>query len=136
MPDTATTIVGNLTETPELRHTANGAAVADFSIAVTPRRPDGKGGFQDGETSFFRCSAWRGLAEHLADSLAKGDRVLVYGSLRQRAWETDAGERRSTVEVQVEEAGPSLRWATAKPQRTTGNSGGRKGGQVDDEPPY
>jgi single-strand DNA-binding protein len=136
MPDTATTIVGNLTETPELRYTANGAAVANFTVAVTPRRPDGKGGFTDAETSFFRCTAWRGLAEHLADSLAKGDRVLVSGTLRQRAWETPEGERRSSVEVQVEEAGPSLRWATAKPQRASKAASASKGGRADDEPPY
>src|SRR5919109_5402124 len=116
MPDTATTIVGNLTDTPELRFTPTGAAVANFTVAVTPRRPDGQGGFTDGDTSFFRCSAWRSLAEHVAE-LAKGDRVIVYGTLRQRSWETEDGERRSSVEVQAEEVGPSLRWATANPQR-------------------
>jgi single-strand DNA-binding protein len=117
MPDTTITIVGNLTDAPELRFTPTGAAVANFTVAVTPRRPDGQGGFQDGDTSFFRCTAWRSLAEHVAE-LAKGDRVLVHGSLRQRSWQTEDGERRSTVEVQAEEVGPSLRWATAKPHRT------------------
>jgi single-strand DNA-binding protein len=136
MPDTTTTtIVGNLTEHPELRFTPNGAPVANFTVAVTPRVKDGDG-WKDGETSFFRCTAWRGLAEHLADSLSKGDRVLLFGTLRQRSWETDAGERRSTVEVQVEEAGPSLKWATAKPQRASKAAGASKGGQFNDEPPY
>lgn len=139
MADTTTTIVGNLTEDPELRFTQGGAQVANFSVAVTPRRPDGRGGWEDGETSFLRCTAWRSLAENAADSLSKGDRVIVYGRLRQRSWETDAGERRSVVEVQVEEIGPSLRWATAKPER--GNREGEplvkaKGGQFTDEPPF
>jgi single-strand DNA-binding protein len=117
MPDTHVTIAGNLTDTPELRYTPNGAAVANFTVAVTPRVKDGES-WKDGEASFFRCAAWRTLAEHLADSLAKGDRVLVYGTLRQRSWQTEDGERRSAVEVQAEEVGPSLRWATAKVQRT------------------
>jgi single-strand DNA-binding protein len=136
MPDTTTTIVGNLTEDPELRYTPTGAAVTNFSVAVTPRRPDGKGGFEDGDTSFLRCTAWRGLAEHLADSLSKGDRVMVYGRLQQRSWETPEGEKRSVVEVQAEEVGPSLKWATAKPERVRNSSGQAKGGQFDDEPPF
>ena len=122
MPDTTITIAGNLTDQPELRFTPTGAAVASFTVAVTPRRPDGQGGFTDGDTSFIRCSAWRSLAEHVAE-LAKGDRVLVYGTLRQRSWQTEDGERRSSVEVQAEEVGPSLRWATAKPQRTRRSNG-------------
>ena len=117
MSDTTVTIAGNLTDTPELRFTTGGAAVANFTLAVTPRVKDGDS-WRDGETSFFRCVAWRALAEHLAE-LAKGDRVLVVGSLRQRSWEAEDGQRRTVVEVQVEEAGPSLRWATAKPQRTS-----------------
>jgi single-strand DNA-binding protein len=115
MPDTTITIAGNLTGEPELRYTPNGAAVANFSVAVTPPVKDGDG-WRDGDTSFFRCTAWRTLAEHVAE-LAKGDRVLVYGTLRQRSWQTDEGERRSAVEVQAEDVGPSLKWATAKPQR-------------------
>jgi len=115
MSDTTVTIAGNLTDTPELRFTPNGAAVANFTLAVTPRVKDGDS-WKDGDTGFFRCTAWRALAEHLAE-LGKGDRVLVFGSLRQRSWETEDGQRRTVVEVQVEEAGPSLRWATAKPQR-------------------
>jgi single-strand DNA-binding protein len=116
MPDTTITITGNLTGDPELRYTPTGAAVANFTVAVTPRI-NVDGGWKDGETSFFRCAAWRTLAEHVAE-LTKGDRVLVYGTLRQRSWQTEDGERRSAVEVQAEEVGPSLRWATAKPQRT------------------
>jgi single-strand DNA-binding protein len=139
MADT-TTIVGNLTETPELRFTPNGAPVTNFSVAVTPRVKDGDS-WKDGETSFFRCTAWRSLAENLAE-LAKGTRVIVQGRLQQRSWETDAGEKRSVVEVQVDEAGPSLRWATAKVTR--GNregeplvkAGASKGGQFNDEPPF
>jgi single-strand DNA-binding protein len=135
---TTTTIVGNLTEDPELRFTPNGAPVANFTVAVTPRRPDGKGGWEDGDTSFFRCTAWRSLAENLAESLTKGSRVLVYGRLQQRSWETDAGEKRSVVEVQAEEVGPSLRWATAKPEKAKAKatSGARRGGQFDDEQPF
>jgi single-strand DNA-binding protein len=135
MPDTTTTIVGNLTEGPELRFTQGGAPVANFTVAVTPRVKDGDG-WRDGETSFLRCTAWRQLAEHAADSLSKGDRVLVYGTLRQRSWETPEGERRSTVEVQAEELGPSLRWATAKPERAGRNPTAKAAGQVNDEPPY
>jgi single-strand DNA-binding protein len=137
MADTTTTIVGNLTDTPELRFTPNGAPVANSTVAVTPRVKDGDG-WRDGETSFFRCTAWRSLAENLAE-LAKGTRVLVHGRLQQRSWETDAGEKRSVIEVQVDEAGPSLRWASA--QVTRGNREGEplvkaKGGQFNDEPPF
>jgi single-strand DNA-binding protein len=136
MPDTTTTIVGNLTDNPELRFTPNGAPVANFTVAVTPRVKDGDG-WKDGETSFLRCTAWRALAEHLADSLSKGDRVLVFGTLRQRSWETPEGERRSTVEVQAEEVGPSLKWATAKPERTSRKATAKAGsGQFNDEPPF
>jgi single-strand DNA-binding protein len=95
--------------------------VANFTVAVTPRVKDGDA-WKDGETSFFRCTAWRSLAEHVAE-LAKGDRVLVHGSLRQRSWQTEDGQQRSSVEVQAEEVGPSLRWATAKPQRTRRTNG-------------
>jgi single-strand DNA-binding protein len=135
MPDTTTTIVGNLTENPELRFTQGGAPVANFTVAVTPRLKDGDG-WRDGETSFLRVTAWRQLAEHAADSLSKGDRVLVYGTLRQRSWETPEGERRSTVEVQAEELGPSLRWATAKPERASRKATAKAGSQFNDEPPY
>jgi single-strand DNA-binding protein len=137
MPDTHVTINGNLTENPELRFTPNGAPVANFTVAVTPRVKDGDG-WKDGDTSFFRCTAWRTLAENLAESLSKGARVLVQGRLQQRSWETPEGDKRSVVEVQVEEAGPSLRWATAKPERTSAKAaaGASKGGQFNDEPPF
>jgi single-strand DNA-binding protein len=117
MPDTHVTIVGNLTEDPEVSFTPNGAAVCNFRVAVTPRVRDGDG-WKDGDTSFYQVVAWRTLAENLAESLTKGARVLVYGTLRQRSWETPEGERRSVVEVQAEEVGASLKWATAKVQRT------------------
>jgi single-strand DNA-binding protein len=136
MADTTTTIVGNLTDDPELRFTPNGASVCNFRVAVTPRRPDGKGGWEDGETSFYQVVAWRSLAENVAESLAKGARVLVYGTLRQRSWETPEGDRRSVVEVQADEVGPSLRWATAKPEKAKASAGDRKGGQFNDEPPF
>jgi single-strand DNA-binding protein len=123
MADTHVAITGNLTDDPEVTFTPNGTAVANFRLAVTPRVKDGEG-WKDGETSFFRITAWRDLATHLADSLSKGDRVIVLGQLRTRSWETPEGERRSVVEVTAEEVGPSLKWATAKPERTTTN--GRK----------
>jgi single-strand DNA-binding protein len=138
MPDTYVSITGNLTDSPELRFTPGGASVANFSVAVTPRVKDGDG-WRDGETSFFRCTAWRSLAENLAE-LAKGTRIMVQGRLTHRSWETDTGEKRSVVEVQVEEAGPSLRWATAKVERTSAKAaagaGVGKGGQFNDEPPF
>jgi single-strand DNA-binding protein len=124
MPDTHVAITGNLTDDPEVTFTPNGTAVANFRLAVTPRVKDGEG-WKDGETSFFRITAWRDLATHLADSLSKGDRVIVLGQLSTRSWEEkDSGERRSVVEVTAEEVGPSLKWATAKPERTKAN--GRK----------
>jgi single-strand DNA-binding protein len=137
MPDTHVTIAGNLTADPELTFTANGAAVANFRVAVTARVRDGNT-WRDGDTSFYRITAWRDLATNLTDSLSKGDRVVVVGQLRQRSWETDQGEQRSVVEVTAEEVGPSLRWATAKPQRASrakdGNGGGK--GEFADEPNF
>ncbi|MGH2659837.1 MAG: single-stranded DNA-binding protein [Actinomycetota bacterium] len=121
--DNQITIVGNLTDDPELRYTPNGAAVVNFSVAVTPRIRDEGGGWKDGDTSFFRVNAWRTLAENAAESLTRGARVLVVGRLRQRSWETAEGERRSVVEIEADELGPSLRWATAKVEKQ-GRSGG------------
>jgi single-strand DNA-binding protein len=137
MPDTHVTITGNLTEDPELRYTPNGTPVANLRVAVTPRVKDGDA-WKDGETSFFQVTAWRSLAENVAESLTKGARIMVYGRLQQRSWETPEGERRSVVEVQAEEVGPSLRWATAKPERTSAKAtaGASKGGQFNDEPPF
>jgi single-strand DNA-binding protein len=137
MTDTTVTITGNLTENPELRFTQGCVAVANFRVAVTPRRPDGKGGWTDGETSFFKIVAWRQLAENLAGSLGKGDRVIVTGQLRMNSWETPEGEKRSIVEVQADEVGPSLRWATAKPEKAsrTGEQRSSRGGDFNDPPP-
>jgi single-strand DNA-binding protein len=117
MADTGVQIVGNLADDPELRYTPNDTAVASFRVAVTPRVREGDT-WRDGETSYFRCNAWRALGEHVAWSLTKGDRVVVMGRLRQRSWETPEGDKRSVVEIEVDEVGPSLRWAIAKPQRT------------------
>ena len=133
MADTHVTITGNLTDDPEVTFTGSGQAVCNFRLAVTPRVRDGDS-WRDGDTSFFRITAWRQLAEHVGDSLSKGDRVIVLGQLRARSWETPEGERRSVVEVTAEEVGPSLKWATAKPERTKGN--GPKGGRFNDDPPF
>jgi single-strand DNA-binding protein len=134
MPDTHVTIVGNLTDDPEVSFTPNGAAVTNFRLAVTARIKDGDS-WRDGDTSFFRITAWRQLAEHIGDSLAKGDRVIVVGQLRMRAWETPEGDKRQVVEVTAEEAGPSLKWATAKPERASKTSG-KQAGQFNDDPPF
>jgi single-strand DNA-binding protein len=134
MPETFVSLVGNLTDDPEVRFTPQGTSVASFRLAVTPRVKDGEG-WKDGDTSFFRVNAWRDLGEHVTDSLSKGDRALVLGRLKTRSWETPEGERRSVVEVEAEEVGPSLKWATAKPQRANGKakadtgSGRSKGGR-------
>ena len=111
-----TTIVGNLVDDPELRFANNGIALANLRIAVTQRiQQDGE--WRDGETSFFKVNVWRGQAEHLADSLGKGDRVMVTGRLRQRSWETPEGEKRSVAEIEADEVGASLKFATAKVER-------------------
>ena len=107
MSEPTTTITGNLTAAPELRFAA--APVTNFTVAVTERRKHGDV-WVDGETTFYRCTAWRELAEHAAESLEKGDRVIVTGRLRQRSWETESGERRSSIEIEVEDFGSSLRW--------------------------
>jgi single-strand DNA-binding protein len=118
------TIVGNLTDDPELRYTPNGAAVATLRVAVNRRIPDGSGGWKDAETSFFRVNAWRTLAENAAESLTRGGRVVVVGRLRSRSWENQEGETRSAVEIEADELGPSLRWATAKVEKQSRSSGG------------
>ena len=127
MADTHVTITGNLTADPELKFTANGAAVANFRIAVTSRIRDGDA-WRDGETSFFRVTCWRALAEHVTDSLGKGDRAVVVGRLKSRSWETPEGEQRSVVEVEADEVAPSLKWATARPERAR-NTERAKAGQ-------
>jgi single-strand DNA-binding protein len=136
MPDTHVTLIGNLTDDPELKFTANGAAVANFRLAVTPRVRDGEQ-WKDGDTSFFRVQAWRDLAEHLTESLAKGTRVVIVGQLKARSWETPDGEKRSVVEVTADEVAPSLKWATATVERTSRNGGKPKGrGEFADEPDF
>lgn len=131
--DTIITLVGNLTADPELRWTNSGAAVASFTVASTPRTFNRQANeWQDGETLFVRCSAWRDMAENVADSLNKGMRVVVQGRLQQRSYETREGEKRTSIEMQVDEIGPSLRYATANVTRNPrggGFSGGQGGGQ-------
>jgi single-strand DNA-binding protein len=112
--ETVITVVGNLTADPELKFTSTGAGVASFTVASTPRMFDKQTNeWRDGEALFLRCSAWRELAENLAESLTRGMRVIVSGRLRQRSFETAAGEKRTVVELEVDEAGPSLKYAKA-----------------------
>lgn len=117
--ETTITVVGNLTSDPELRFTQSGLAVANFTIASTPRTFDRQTNeFQDGDPLFLRASAWREFAEHIAGSLTKGTRVIASGRLKQRTYETKEGEKRTSIELQVDEIGPSLRYATAQVIRT------------------
>jgi single-strand DNA-binding protein len=144
--DNQVMLVGNLTDDPELRFTPNGAAVANFRLAVTPRIREGDS-WKDGETSFFRINVWRQQAENVAETLQKGTRCIVVGRLRTRSWETPEGEKRSVTEVEADEIGPSLKFATAKVERSSRGSssggdwagstaGASKGGQFNDEPPF
>jgi single-strand DNA-binding protein len=135
MSDTHVTITGNLTADPELKFTPNGAAVANFRVAVTSRVRDGEG-WKDGDTSFFRVNAWRQLAQHVTDSLSKGDRAVVIGRLKSRSWETPEGEQRSVVEIDADEVAPSLRWAVAKPERVTRNGEAKPADEFADEPTF
>jgi single-strand DNA-binding protein len=117
--DTVITVVGNLTGDPELRFMPSGAAVASFTIASTPRSFDRAGNkWKDGETLFLRCSIWRQAAEYVDESLTRGVRVIAQGRLKQRSYETSEGEKRTVVELDVDEVGPSLRYATAKVNRS------------------
>ncbi|MBD8058247.1 single-stranded DNA-binding protein [Cellulomonas sp. JH27-2] len=127
--ETVITVIGNLTGDPELRFTPSGAAVANFTVASTPRTFDRQSNeWKDGDTLFMRCSIWREAAESVAESLTKGTRVIVTGRLIQRSYETREGEKRTVVELQVDEVGPSLRYATAKVTRTQRSGGGGFGG--------
>jgi single-strand DNA-binding protein len=130
--ETVITVIGNLTGDPELRFTPSGAAVANFTVASTPRTFDRQSNeWKDGDTLFLRCSVWREAAESVAESLTKGTRVIVQGRLVQRSYETREGEKRTVYEMQVDEVGPSLRYATAKvtrAQRSGGGGGGFGGG--------
>ena len=152
--ETVITIIGNLTADPELRFTPSGAAVASFTVASTPRQFDRQTNeWRDGETLFMRCSVWRDAAENAAESLEKGMRVIVSGRLVSRSWEDkETGQRRSVMEMQVDEVGPSLNYATAKVNRTQrggggggfggggqqggfgGGGGGQQGGRGNDDP--
>jgi single-strand DNA-binding protein len=154
--ETTLHVVGNLTADPELRFTASGDAVSTFTVASTPRTFDKQSReWKDGDPLFMRCQAWRQLAENVAETCTRGMRVQVSGRLRQRSYETREGERRTVVELEAEEVGPSLRNATAKVTKTSGGGGGRAssppprtgdhdpwgsapapGSQVDDEPPF
>ncbi|MCU1588126.1 MAG: single-stranded DNA-binding protein [Frankiales bacterium] len=127
--DTVITVVGNLTADPELRFTPSGAAVANFTVASTPRTFDKNSNeWKDGEALFLRCSVWRQAAENVAESLTKGTGVIVQGRLKQRSYETKEGEKRTVYELDVDEIGPSLKFATAKVNRTTRGSGGSGSG--------
>ena len=158
--ETTITVVGNLTADPELRFTPTGAAVASFTVASTPRAVDkASGEWKDGEALFLRCSVWRQYAENVAESLTKGQRVIATGRLKQRSYEDREGVKRTVVELDVEEVGPALRFATAKLVKvargsttTTANqgagdpfatpagvgaaAGGTWGGGYSDEPPF
>ena len=128
--DTVITVVGNLTADPELRFTPSGAAVANFTVASTPRMFDRQSNeWKDGEALFMRCNIWREAAENVAESLTRGSRVIVQGRLKQRSYETREGEKRTVVELEVDEIGPSLRSATAKVTKASrGGGGGGFGG--------
>lgn len=145
------TVIGNLTADPELRFTPAGAAVANFTVASTPRTFDRQAGeWRDGEPVFLRCAIWRDAAEHVSESLSKGARVLLTGRLKQRSYEKE-GQKHTVIELDVEEIGPSLRWATAKVNRATASSsqstraaddwntapaGATTSGGFTDEPPF
>ncbi|WIE55391.1 single-stranded DNA-binding protein [Curtobacterium sp. MCBD17_003] len=132
--ETIITVVGNLTADPELRYTQNGLAVASFTIASTPKTFDRqKAEFVDGDSLFLRASVWREFAEHVAGSLTKGSRVIAQGRLRQRSYQDRDGQQRTSIELEVDEIGPSLRFATAQVTRA---SGGGRGGQQSSSDPY
>jgi len=127
--ETVITVIGNLTDDPELRFTPSGAAVANFTVASTPRTLNRQTQqWEDGETLFMRCSIWRQAAENVAESLTRGTRVVVQGRLKARSYETREGEKRTVTELEVDEIGPSLTWATAKVTRASRSGGGQGGG--------
>ena len=141
--DVTITVIGNLTDDPELRFTPSGAAVAKFRVASTPRFLDKQTNeWKDGEPLFLQCNIWRQAAENVAESLQRGARVIVSGRLRQRTYETREGEKRTVMELEVDEIGPSLRYATAKVQKMSRSSGGGfgsgggggQGGGMSDDP--
>ena len=134
MADNTVTLVGNITDDPELRFTPSGRPVANFTVAVNRRYKNNDGQWDDKLDGFFRCNVWADQAENAAESLQKGTRVLVTGRLQQRQWEDNDGNKRSAFEIQVDEVGPSLRWSTAQVQKSQrsgggGSQGGGGGGQ-------
>ena len=149
--ETTLTVIGNLTADPELRFTPSGAAVTSFTVASTPRTYDRDSGkWVDGDPLFLRCNIWRQAAENVAESLSRGDRVIVSGRIKQRSFETREGEKRTVVELDVDEIGPSLRWASAKVNRASrssqssedhwnsqrGGAANTPAGNYQDEPPF
>jgi single-strand DNA-binding protein len=135
--ETTITVVGNLTADPDLRFTPSGHAVATFTVAATPRNFDkATNQWQDGDALFMRCSGWRQLAENIAETLTRGMRVVVTGRLKQRSFETREGEKRTVIELDVEEVGPSLKYATAKVNKASRDGGGgqRQSAQTADDP--
>ena len=128
--ETPITLIGNLTADPELRFTPSGAAVANFTVASTPRTFDrNTNEWRDGDAMFLNCAVWRQAAENVAESLQKGMRVIVHGRLKSRSYETREGEKRTVFEVDVDEIGPALKYATAKVNRNASGSGGQGGGR-------
>jgi single-strand DNA-binding protein len=141
------TLVGNITDDPELRYTPSGTPVASFTIAINRRfRDPATNEWKDGETSFFRCNIWRQQAENVAESLTKGTRVIVSGRIKTRSWETQDGQKRTVAEIDVDSCGPSLEWAKAvvtKTPRSEGvpayagaPAGGNGSSEIDEEPPF
>ncbi|MEA2451428.1 MAG: single-strand DNA-binding protein [Actinomycetota bacterium] len=126
--DNCITLVGNITDDPELRFTPSGSAVANFTIAVNRRFKNQSGQWEDKLDGFFKCNCWREMAENVAESLQKGSRVMVVGRLQQRSWDDQEGNKRSAFEIQVDEVGPSLRWATAQVQKSQRSSSQQQGG--------
>jgi single-strand DNA-binding protein len=135
--ETTLTIVGNLTDDPSLTFTQSGSAVANFTVASTPRTFDkASSSWKDGEPLFLRCSVWRDVAEHVAESLTRGARVLVTGRLVQCSFETKEGEKRTVMELQVDEIGPSLRYATAVVKKADRSGGGGTRSSAADSDPW
>ncbi|GHG25735.1 MULTISPECIES: single-stranded DNA-binding protein [Amycolatopsis] len=133
--ETTVTVVGNLTSDPDLRFTPAGSAVANFTVASTPRMFDRQSGaWRDGDPLFLRCSLWREYAENAAESLVRGSRVIVHGRLRQRSYDTKEGEKRTVMELDVEEIGPALRYATAKVTKISRATGGEGSSSWTPEP--
>jgi single-strand DNA-binding protein len=130
------TLVGNLTADPELRYTPTGLEVANLRLAVTPRTRQDDGSWAQGETSFHTVTVWRDQATNTVETLTKGARVIVVGRPKQRTWTDQDGTEHQVTEVDAEEVGPSLRWATAKPERASNGNAKGKGGDFNDDAPF